>query len=86
MITIQIETDQPGPLLLALAKDLADLQARGFWREDPSRVRVANLIRFGHALGAHIGGHHVAVHPVDRWGFIRAPRLAIITGTGPDWV
>jgi hypothetical protein len=49
-----------------------------------TRRRTADLI-LAYGLGTHIGGHHVAVHEIDRFGNIDGPRLAIITSNAPDF-
>lgn len=65
-------------------KSLANLALALACNKALDRATVAALVRQNY-LAAYIGGHHVAVHAAGPGGDITGERLAIITGTGPDW-
>lgn len=78
-LSMSVETDS----LPELAR-LEELRQRLAGNQDRTRADVAAVVR-ARGFWAYIGGRHVAVHRRTRGGRATENRLAIITGTGPDW-
>jgi hypothetical protein len=58
--------------------------ALSFNGQSLTRSDVAALVTMA-GLGVTTGGHHVAVYPKTPTGQFACGRVAIVTGTGPDW-
>ena len=71
--------------ICAATRHTIDTIATELLGKEPNRQGAAAIINT-HGLGAHVGGHHVAIHRMKQDFTIFGPRLALVTSDEGDWL